>query len=156
MVFQVVTRVQLPPIQCAAVRVEFVVRSNLDQVPMVERNTPRGVLRISSPEATAFDLVGYACRAGGLSNVATVLADLAEVLDAAKLADVAALSPSSWGRRLGWLLDQVAPAGLTDSLREAVRPFKETVPLNPRRPRDNASLDERWRILVNDEVEAET
>lgn len=155
MVFQVVAQVQLPPIHCAAVRVEFVVRHNMDQVPVVERNTPRGILGISSPEATAYDLVGYAPRAGGLSNVATVLADLVEVLDASRLADLAALSPSSWGRRLGWLLDLVAPAGLTDPLYKALWPFKETVPLNRRLPRASAALDGRWRILVNDDVEAE-
>lgn len=42
-------------------------------------NTPRGTLVISTPEATALDLVGYPHRAGGLNQVATVLAELADV-----------------------------------------------------------------------------
>jgi len=50
--------------------------------PVQNFNTRRGTLLVSSPEATALDLVGYATRhAGGLIQVAGVLPELAERID---------------------------------------------------------------------------
>ena len=76
-------------------------------MPASTINTPRGKLRLSSPETTAFDLVGYPRHAGGLDNVATVLAELAERIDSVELARIAELSPLPWAQRLGYLLDLV-------------------------------------------------
>lgn len=59
-------------------RAEFIARKTVARVPTTQVNARRGPLRVSSPEATALDLVGYASRAGGLDPVATVLAELSE------------------------------------------------------------------------------
>ncbi len=48
---------------------------------MLERITPRGPVRVSSPEATVLELVGYADQCGGLDSVASVLAELGESVD---------------------------------------------------------------------------
>jgi hypothetical protein len=40
-------------------RVAFVVRKRIAEVPVQSFNTPRGTLLVSTPEATALDLVGY-------------------------------------------------------------------------------------------------
>ena len=76
MVFQTILADNRPEIRCGRVRVEFVARKNIAEIPTMQKNTMRGVLRVSTPEATAFDLVGYAGHAGGLSNVATVLSEI--------------------------------------------------------------------------------
>jgi hypothetical protein len=55
------------------VRVAFLTRKRLQEVPVQALNSPRGSLLTSTPEATAVDLVGYQHRAGGLDQVATVL-----------------------------------------------------------------------------------
>ena len=65
-------------IACGEVRVEFIARRNADRIPVIERNTLRGAMRVSTPEATAFDLIGYSEHSGGLDHTATVLAELAE------------------------------------------------------------------------------
>ena len=41
----------------------------------------------------------------GLSQIATVLSELAEKIDPAKLAVTAAAAPVPWAQRLGYLLD---------------------------------------------------
>lgn len=96
--FQVVVPKNRPSIRCGRVVVDFVARRNAGEMPTGQVNTPRGYLRVSSPEATAFDLVGYPDRCGGLDNVATVLAGLAEKLDAQRLVELGPLSPvpRSW------------------------------------------------------------
>ena len=49
--------------------------------------TVTGSIRVSTPEATALDLLRYVAAAGYLSNVATVLHELAEACDAGRPAD---------------------------------------------------------------------
>jgi predicted transcriptional regulator of viral defense system len=146
-----------PEIRCGRVRAQFVARRNVTAIPTVQRNTLRGVLRVSTPEATAVDLVGYPGHAGGLSNVATILCELAEnVLYARKLLAETARSPLPWTQRLGYLLERVEAADLAAPLADhvAVR-AKEYVPLRPRKSIARASRDSRWRLIVNDQVEAD-
>lgn len=154
--FQVVVPKNRPRIRCGRVEVNFVARRNTAAVPTETVNTPRGFLRISSPEATAFDLVGYPDHCGGLDNVATVLAELAEKLDADRLAAVGRLSPMPWAQRLGYLLDRVGQSSRSESLAAFVaRHATETASLIPGNERDSAPRDGRWRLRVNAEVEPE-
>jgi predicted transcriptional regulator of viral defense system len=153
--FQVMVERNRAPIACGEVRVEFFARRGVRRVPSVQLNTPRGTLRVSSPEATAIDLVGYASRAGGLDTVATVLAELAERINAEKLAIAARLAPVPWAQRLGYLLDLAGAVDKTDPLSEWVRgEAREYVPLmaGGRRGRERSR---RWRLVVNAKVEIE-
>ena len=154
MVFQTIVADNRPEIRCGRVRVEFVARRNVTEIPTMQKNTMRGVLRISTPEATAFDLVGYPGHAGGLSNVATVLSELAENMDAGKLLAETERSPLPWTQRLGYLLERVEAANLAAPLAEHVAVHaKEYVPLRPRKPVARATRDSRWRLFVNETVE---
>jgi hypothetical protein len=65
---------------------------------------------------TALELVGYPNHAGGLSNVATIVGELAESLDAGKLLEVARQSPISWSQRLGYILELVGREELAKAL----------------------------------------
>jgi predicted transcriptional regulator of viral defense system len=156
MVFQIVVALNRSEIHCGRVRAEFIARANVNKIPTVTKNTMRGVLRVSTPEATAFDLAGYPSHAGGLSNVATILAELAENMDAAKLLAETERSPLPWAQRLGYLLERAGADGLAVQLAEHVAfHAKEYVPLRPRKSIARASRDSRWRLLVNEEVEAD-
>jgi predicted transcriptional regulator of viral defense system len=104
-------------ILCGAVRVAFLARKRLADVPVQSFNTPRGTLLVSSPEATALDLVGYTHHAGGLSQVATVLSELAERIDPDKLAATARAAPVAWAQRLGYVLEHLGFAAKTPALK---------------------------------------
>src|SRR5207247_498659 len=119
--FQVFTEKSRRPVACGRVRVAFMVRKNLKKVPVQTFNTPRGALLVSTPEATALDLVGYQHHAGSLSQVATVLAELAEKIDAKTLGKVAAMAPISWAQRLGYLLERAGVGDKTTALKTYVR-----------------------------------
>ncbi len=152
--FQVVVPKNRPPIRCGRVAVEFVARRNAEAMPTGQVNTPRGFLRISSPEATAFDLVGYQERCGGLHNVATVLAELGERLDATRLAELGPLSPIPWAQRLGYLLERVGQRSRTGPLAAFVaRRATETASLIPGAESSEALRNERWKLRVNADVE---
>ncbi len=152
--FQVIVPKNRPPIRCGRVEVEFVARHNAAEIPTEKVNTPRGFLAISSPEATAFDLVGYHDRCGGLDNVATVLAELAEKLDPERLAKIGPLSPTPWAQRLGYLLERVGESSRTEPLAGFVaRHATETTALIPGDDRQEAPRDERWKLRINADVE---
>jgi predicted transcriptional regulator of viral defense system len=155
-VFQAVVAGNRPAITCGKVRIRFVARRNAAEIPTIPFKTPRGLVKISTPEATAFDLVGYPGHSAGLDNVATVLAELAEKINADKLIKMAELSPIAWAQRLGYLLDLVGANDLTDGLAEYVgRKRPVPTPLARSIPFKGARKDARWLVMVNTMVEVE-
>ena len=152
--FQVMLARNRRPILCGEVRVQFVARLDLAHTATVERNTPRGRVRVASPEATALELVGYAAQCGGLDNVASILADLGETLDASKLLQAVRDAPIAWAQRLGYLLDLTEHAKLAEALALPVREHASVVaPLVRNRPMTQAPRSERWRLAINASVE---
>ena len=144
------------PLHCGTVRVQFVARKRVAEVPVQSFNTPRGTLQVSSPEATALDLVGYADHAGGLNQVATVLSELAEKLDAEKLAEAARTAPLPWAQRVGYLLDHLGFGAKTGPLKVYVRQHaRVSSPLVPKARRARARRNKDWRLYVNGKVEVE-
>ena len=144
------------PIICGRVRVDFMVHKKLGAVPVQTVNTPRGGLVVSTPEATALDLVGYAQRAGGLNLVATVLSELAKRLDPQKLAAAANASPIVWAQRLGYLMQLIGAVDRVGPLHEYVRTrARDATPLSPRSPFRTSQRNVEWKVYVNANVEAD-
>lgn len=154
--FQVMLPRSHRPIRCGGVRIEFVMRRELAWVPTELRNTPTGTLRVSSPEATALDLVGYPERCGGPDAIAAVLVELAEVMRPERLVTTALVYPMPWLQRLGWLLERVGAGKLADAAAKLIDDSAPAwTPLDPARAVDGATRDTRWKLWVNTEVEVE-
>lgn len=153
-VFQVIVAKGRRPISCGKMRVDFIFRKNAAKIPTEPINTPSGVLKIATPEATAFDLIGYAGHCAGLDNVATVLAELAEKIDAERLRKLAKLSPIAWVQRLGYLLEFVGAPDKAEGIAAYItekRPVR--TPLVPALGSIGAKMDSRWRVFINTKVE---
>ncbi len=151
---QVIVRKARRSINCGLVGVDFVGRGDLEAMPVVQVNTPRGFARYSSPETTALELVGHPDHCGGLSNVATVLSELTDEMEGERLLAVAALCPITWSQRLGYLLELVEADGLSASLLSHVRAKARCVVLL-RRSADptGAPRSPKWQLILNEEVE---
>lgn len=119
-VFQVVTTKAQPAIEIQRIRVEFLVNKHLEAMPTCQKQVYSGSLTVSTPETTALDLVRYVDHAAGLSNVATVLQELGEAMDAARLCELARAERCPYSPRvvcrLGHLLDVAKQRTLADSL----------------------------------------
>lgn len=103
---------------------------------------------------TALELVGYPGRAGGLNNVATVLAELSEELSADKLLEAARLCPVSWSQRLGHLLELVGQEDLARTLEPFVLDnARSYAPLRRAANIAGGKRNPRWKLIVNVEVE---
>ncbi len=156
--FQVVIPARrLRPIVSGNVRIHFFGKGPFEKARLIEVRTPTGMMRVSSPETTAWDLVRYRKAGGGLENVSTVLSELAEKLDPIRLRDtVSSHGDVLVAQRLGYILDHVAHRGLTQGIAKWVGgkgPHLRR--LNPSVPAEGAPVSRKWSLLVNKQIEAE-
>jgi predicted transcriptional regulator of viral defense system len=136
--------------------VAFIARKSLRDVAVQSFNTPRGTIKVSTPEATAVDLVGYTQRVGGLDQVATVLGELADRIDPEKLVEAARTAPVTWAQRLGYLLERADAGAKTIALKNFVRTeARQTVPLLAGRQGTAGPRDPVWKLFINVDVEPE-
>lgn len=154
LVYQVMVPTTRRPIDCGDVHVEFVARHEMQETSTTERNTPTGILRIATPEATALEITGYPQHCGYLDNVATVLAELGEVIAESSLVEEARRAPRAWVQRLGYLLCLVGADALADALEPLLHEGNTfPVPLAPWTEMTGAPRDRRWMLAVNIDVE---
>lgn len=143
------------PIQAGNVQIRFYGKGSFDRSQTQEAKTPTGLMKVATPETTAWDLVRYFKAAGGLENVVTVLSELAEKLDEKRLRDtVKRHGEVIVAQRLGYLLDRIGRRSLSKGLAAWVAnaPLR---PLDPGAPVVGASESRKWRLLVNVALEPE-
>jgi predicted transcriptional regulator of viral defense system len=153
-VFQVMVAKVRRTITCGNIRVQFIYRKNAAVIPTELHNTTAGTIKVSTPEATALDVVGYVSHCAGLDNVATILIELAERIDPHRLVEVAELSPVSYAQRLGYLLELVGEKESAEPLADYVR-SKRPIPtaLTPKVSIKGTRKDRRWQVYVNSEID---
>lgn len=153
--FQVVTDRPLRPTTAGRARLRFFTKAALAETPTVAIKTQTGSIRVSTPEATALDLVRYAKGAGHLGNVATVLVDLAEKIDPKRLVAAAEHHVEiAHVQRLGLLLEIAGGARVAKPLSRWVasrRPRRVLLRPDSRTPA--AREDPVWRVGLNEQVE---
>ncbi len=155
--FQVMTDRSVRPMQVGRARIRFLVNKNLADTPLVNIKTPTGAVRVSSPEATAVDLVRFVRASGHLDHVATVISELAPRMNPRKLLDVVRRAedlPNA--QRLGYLLDHVRARDLAKPLGQWVRRQQpHAVPLRLGRKSPVTPPDHRWHVMVSQPLEVE-
>jgi predicted transcriptional regulator of viral defense system len=156
--FHVLATRQLRPIQERTLKVRFFRKVDFpDPAFLSNQKTETGFMRVSSPELTAVDLVRYSKACGGLSLVATTLAELGARLAPQGLLKVAhkerSLAPL---QRLGLILDNLGFDSRTKSLAEFTRTKTASpVLLESSRPRESSRWIRKWNIYENLKIEAD-
>jgi predicted transcriptional regulator of viral defense system len=152
--FQVVTDAPFRPTRAGRARIRFFTKRHFAQTPTMQVKTETGSMRVSTPEATALDLVRYAASAGHLANVATVLVDLVEKIDARRLIGAATRDVElSHIQRLGYLLDLIEAHRLADPLAKWLASRRpRLVVLRSGRSSRPSKREERWHLIVNDSI----
>jgi len=156
MLFQVVTDRPTRPSKAGRVRIGFHMNQRVEAVPTVKMQTETGSMRVSTREATAYDLVRFAPAAGHLGNVATVLKELAEGIDSEALARTADLYAVPETQRLGYLLELVGEDSLAAPLHAWLQDRRyRSVLLARKQERGHARPESRWRVVPNATVEVD-
>jgi len=153
--FQVITDTILRPITVGRTRIRFFLKLHFSETPTVEVKTGTGAMRVSTPEATALDLVRYVGHAGQLGNVASVLSELSERIDPVRLVEAARADVElSIVQRLGFLLNRFASEAVVAPLAEWLAKKRlRPVLLRPAQKAKVADKDSRWQVLVNEHIE---
>jgi predicted transcriptional regulator of viral defense system len=155
--FQIVTDKPLRKILLKTLSIRFLTKSNFSATPTVQKKVQTGFINVSTPEATAFDLVRYARAIGGLDSVLTVLKELGELLNADALVKSAMADGNlAYAQRLGWLFEQ---AGFGEAVSKLASWVSKNNPcmarLEPSLPVRGAETNDDWKLLINTTVETD-
>lgn len=155
--YQVVTDRPLRQIRCLGIGIHFFVKKAVTSTPVQEVKGVTGYIPVSTPEATALDLVRYNRHVGGLDHVLTVLQELAETIEPNRLVETAELfGRKADAQRLGWLLERTEFAERANKLGEWIAKMNPLpVRLEPSLPLRGSRRDRRWNLWVNTEVEGD-
>lgn len=152
--FQIVTERSHRTITCGRTRIRFFSKRNLEGTLTSRYKTRTGYMRMSTPEATALDLVRYSFELGGLSSVSIVISELAERLNPRELVRASKEFELSVVQRLGFILDKLNKHQLSDPLSRWLLDKKpRLILLRSDTSAESAKVDERWRLRVNEELE---
>jgi predicted transcriptional regulator of viral defense system len=140
------------------IRINYISKKEISVALLDKRKTETGSLVISSPELTAADLVQFDKRIGGLSRAATVLHELIEAISPKKFntAFFKAIQDTTI-QRLGYLLDRVlqkhdfAERLYKQSQKTGVNFYR--IPLKTSAPMKGFPADEKWKVIVNTEID---
>ena len=155
-ILQVVTTSRLRPIREGRAPIHFLVSHNIHQASTMILKTPAGYVQVSTPEATAVDIVHYSKQAGGINNTSNILIDLAEEceLGPEKLFQAASgMHDRATAQRLGYLLESLGFYRSVSLLADWLDKQKVTrIPLLASGPRKNIVHNRKWHVLVNYEI----
>jgi predicted transcriptional regulator of viral defense system len=154
MVFQLLVDRAIPAMRVGRVSLEFHASRSVRTTATLRIQTETGSMAVASPETTAFDLVRFPAASGYWSHIATVLAELADRIDPARLLEAAERSRPPDAQRLGFLLSLVDEERLAEPLAGWLAGRRTTVVrLRTDRSAEGCDVDPRWRLIANEEVE---
>jgi len=155
--FQVVVNKIFRPIQKNRIDIRFFKKSHLNDNQRMKLKTATGYLWISKPEVTAIDLINYIKSTGYLGNVVTVLTELLEKINSEELLiQCKNQVPLAILQRLGYLLDFCGGEKVTSLLYDWLKQQKlQIVSLRPDKDVNDATMDKKWKIMVNEIMEGD-
>ena len=150
-VTQVVTDKPLRPINVGRTQLRFFVKRGIERTPTQQPDGAVAPLLISTPEATAYDLVRYATSIGGIERAAETIRPLLPLLRVRELKRVLnAESESGVAQRLGFVMEACGNKSLAKVVRDWLPDELTPVALVPGRDkRDNLPLVKHWQVLNN-------
>jgi predicted transcriptional regulator of viral defense system len=153
-VFQVMTTAPTRPVAVGRVRIEFLRKRGIEEAATEHRQTETGTMVVATPETTLFDLLRHLGVVGTLNSVATVVAELGEVIDAARLERAARLAKTPEVQRAGYLCELTGQEELALVLERHLqsRRVRRTL-LRPDRSGAGQPWAARWSLILNDVVE---
>jgi hypothetical protein len=150
-VTQVMTDSARRPIIVGRLQVRFFVKRGIERTltqPLANAHAP---LRVSTPEATAFDLIRYAPRIGGIGRAMETLVPLLPLMRIPEMKRVLeAENETSTAQRLGYMIERSGNSKLARVVHEWLPSNMPLVPLVlTAAKRGKVSVIERWRLFNN-------
>ena len=155
---QVVVPKQLRPIQAGRECIKFFTKSDAANTPVEIKSNEAATVRVSTPEATAADLVRYMSAAGGFNATVTALSELWQQFTAKELRGaIEKEGDVATGQRLGYLLESLGAAKAAKPLRNWLAHVHPRMRLlDPQASTENAFKNAYWSLWINSKVEPST
>lgn len=159
-IFQVITAKKYPSsITCGRVRIKLIRNINAATIPTKQFSTPYSRITVSTAEATAIDLVRFIKQSGGLNHIATLLAELKDVMKPGKLRMLVETQEGlAWKQRLGYILESVEAPKLANVIKKFLEKQSRVpyIPLSPGlRMEQVQKRNEIWKIIENTAIESD-
>ena len=141
-------------------RLEFTLRQDLPLDFTKKVKTQMGYMNVAEAELTALDIVSEEQKIGGLSRAAEILMELCETTqwDHSKLPLLAFFS-SATIQRLGYLFELIEEREQADSLYSLFKQTGKTMRKTPLKNSvaisDDMPIDDRWKIIINYEIDTD-
>lgn len=129
--------------------INFFTKNEWEQNQIIEKKTEAGYLKVSSPELTAFDLVQYHKRIGGLNRILPIIEELTEIIKPSFLLKTAKTQQKTNVQRLGFLLDFLGNETLSGSLIGFMNQRLKELPLSLAHKKRTGRKNEKWKIIEN-------
>ncbi|MEM6398129.1 MAG: type IV toxin-antitoxin system AbiEi family antitoxin [Bacteroidota bacterium] len=155
MEFQVmVNKPPLRSIKGKRLSIRFFVKSKWLSEDIFEKKTETGYIKISSPSLTAFDLVYYSKKIGGLNRIIPMLEELAESIKPADLKRTAAYQKTPNIQRLGYLFERLGNEKLASTLLRVIekKPMVE-IPISLAHKGREGKIDSDWNVIINTKLD---
>lgn len=131
------------------VAISFFTKNEWVENQIIEKKTEVGYLKVSSPELTAFDLIQYHKRIGGLNRLLPILEELTEIIKPSLLIKTAKTQKKPNIQRLGFLLDKTGSEKLASSLIGFMSQNSKELPLSLSHKKRIGRKNEKWKIIEN-------
>ena len=156
-VFQVMIPFMRKNLHIGKIRVHFHKNKYLAKSPIKKFNSERGYLQVSTPEATAMDLVAYPGPSAGFSNVLTVLEELTESMDVSAFKDLLQVKGQITDlQRMGYLFELLNEERFAEVIEKHLKgrnPDKAI--LEPRGSSREGEYSRRWKLIINELIESD-
>jgi hypothetical protein len=150
-VIQVMTNRPCRTIKVGRIQVRFFVKRGIERTPTQQLAGAVAPLLVSTPEATAYDLVRYATSIGGIERAAETIRPLLSLMRSRELKRVLDVeNEPAVAQRLGFVIEACRNKSLAKVVRDWLPDELTPVALVPGKgKRDTLALIKRWRVLNN-------
>jgi len=156
--FFVVTNAKQFTTQRKGLKIRYITKKIIPEDLLEKRKTESGYVFVSNPELTAADVVYYNNRIGGINRAASVLNELVDAMNPRRISGslINTLTIPTI-QRLGYLLDVVleqkilADKLFSESLKLKKEFFRQ--PLKAGQVRKGFPKNDRWKIIINTDIE---
>jgi hypothetical protein len=150
-VTQVMTDASRREIIVGRLCIRFFLKNTIQQTPTQQLANAYAPLLVSTPEATAVDLVRYASRIGGIERAAETIVPLVPLMKAPGLKQALdAENEPALGQRLGYILESAGHAKLARIVEDWLPAHPLWTPLVPAQvDRETTPTVPRWHLIKN-------
>ncbi len=135
--------------------IDFFTKEKWNKEDITIKKTDAGHVNVSSQELTAFDLIHYHKRIGGINRALPIIGELCEEIEPEKFYETAKRYKHKTDiQRLGFLIETIINENnLANSLYKSLENMKMNKILLSSHGSEEGAVDKKWNIVINTDID---